>query len=274
LFLQGLLLLSMGVAKKVLIADSFSIWANYGFGEGVQLSFLQAWITSLSYSFQLYFDFSGYTDMALGSALLFGIKLPENFNSPYRSLDIQDFWRRWHITLGRFLRDYLYIPLGGNRRGSWHTLLNLFLVFFIAGLWHGAGWTFVIWGLMHGAALIVHRAWTNFGYKMNKALAWVTVFLFVNTAWVIFRAQDIKQALYVLGRMVSPDTYFNASFYVPLVMIGTGLITCLCLPNSLEISKARYATKTYPVVVLSVIAFCGLLTIKIWNANEFLYFQF
>ena len=143
---MGLFIFSIGLFKKVVIADTFSTWATLGFNNSMVLNFFEAWITSLSYTLQLYFDFSGYTDMAIGAALLLNIKLPINFNSPYKALDIQDFWRRWHITLSRFLRDYIYIPLGGNRKGPFRVYTNLLATFILGGIWHGAGWTFVFWG--------------------------------------------------------------------------------------------------------------------------------
>ena len=147
----ALYLFAIGLFKKVEIADRFQGWASQGFDGGQNLNLLLAWATSLSYSFQIYFDFSGYTDMAIGAALFFNIRLPINFNSPYKALDIQDFWRRWHITLTRFLRDYIYIPLGGNRVSEAHVYCNLMATFLLGGLWHGAGWTFVFWGFLHGA---------------------------------------------------------------------------------------------------------------------------
>ncbi|MDO8754395.1 MAG: MBOAT family O-acyltransferase, partial [Anaerolineales bacterium] len=154
----GLFIFSIGLFKKVIIADTFAIWADAGFDGGVALDFFSAWATSLSFTFQLYFDFSGYCDMAIGAALLFNIWLPINFNSPYKALDIRDFWRRWHITLSRYLRDYLYIPLGGNRGNIERVQLNIMATFILGGLWHGASWMFVIWGALHGSALILHRA--------------------------------------------------------------------------------------------------------------------
>jgi D-alanyl-lipoteichoic acid acyltransferase DltB (MBOAT superfamily) len=190
----GLFLFSMGLFKKVVIADTFAQWANAGFSTSAALNFLEAWATSLSYTFQLYFDFSGYTDMALAVALMFNIKLPANFNSPYKAVDVQDFWRRWHITLSRFLRDYIYIPLGGNRKGEWHTYANLFSVFLIGGLWHGASWMFVIWGALHGIAIVLHRMWKQLGLTMNTMLAWFITFNFINITWIFFRAKDWGQA--------------------------------------------------------------------------------
>ncbi|MBL8495356.1 MAG: MBOAT family protein [Rhodocyclaceae bacterium] len=197
----GLSLISMGLFKKVVIADTFSGWATAGFDQPNSLSFFEAWITSLSYTFQLYFDFSGYTDIALGSALLFNIRLPVNFNSPYKARNIRDFWRRWHITLSRFLRDYLYVPLGGNRRGRARVLANLIVTFILGGLWHGASWMFVIWGGLHGAAMIIHRVWVQLGIALPQWLAWLITFNFVNLAWIFFRARDMADAMRVLKGM-------------------------------------------------------------------------
>lgn len=197
----GLTLLSIGLFKKVIIADTFSIWATAGFDKLAAPNFFEAWTASLSYTFQLYFDFSGYTDIALGSALLFNIRLPINFNSPYKARNIRDFWRRWHMTLSRFLRDYLYVPLGGNRRGTARVIANLMITFVLGGLWHGASWMFVIWGALHGAAMIVHRAWSQLGIGLPRWLAWLITFNFVNLAWVFFRARDMADAKRVLEGM-------------------------------------------------------------------------
>jgi len=197
----GLFIFAIGLFKKVFIADTFAVWATAGFDQAEYLTFVEAWITSLSFTLQIYYDFSGYTDMAIGSARLFNIRLPINFNSPYKALNIQDFWRRWHMTLSRWLRDYLFIPLGGSRCGEIKIYRNLVVTFLLGGLWHGAGWTFVIWGLMHGIASVVHRLWAQAGRKMPGALAWGVTFLFVNTTWVFFRALDFTAALKVLKGM-------------------------------------------------------------------------
>jgi len=191
---RGIYVFSIGLFKKVVIADTFSVWATQGFDRMASLNLWEAWAFSLSYTFQLYFDFSGYSDMAMGSAYLFNIKLPYNFNSPYKAANIQDFWRRWHITLSRWLRDYIYVPLGGNRGGQSRTYFNLFLTFFLGGIWHGAGWTFVLWGAMHGVATAAHKAWLSLGGKMNKYAAWALTFLFVHFAWVFFRAKNFLEA--------------------------------------------------------------------------------
>jgi len=197
----GMYLFGIGLFKKVVIADTFAVWVSYGYGDTASLTLITAWATSLAYTFQLYFDFSGYTDMALAVALLFNIKLPINFNSPYKAVNIQDFWRRWHITLSRFLRDYIYFPLGGNQHGQWRTYSNLFTVFLVGGLWHGASWMFVMWGALHGAAIVLHRLWQNMGLKMNPFLGWFLTFNFINITWVFFRAEEWNDAVNVLYGM-------------------------------------------------------------------------
>lgn len=201
---QGVFLFFIGVIKKVWIADTLAISVNQGFSNPESLDFWAAWSTSLGYSLQLYFDFSGYTDMALGLAMMFGITLPRNFNSPYKATSVQDFWRRWHMTLSRFLRDYIYIPLGGNRFGFRREYAAIIATFVIGGIWHGAGITFVIWGLLHGSALVIERV-----IRLNRlqGFTWVrrgSTFLFVTIAWVFFRAADLPSALTILERMFVP----------------------------------------------------------------------
>ena len=209
----GLFIFSIGLFKKVVIADTFALWATQGFSKPELLSFFEAWATSLSYTFQLYFDFSGYTDMAIGVALLFNVRLPINFNSPYKALNIQDFWRRWHITLSRFLKEYIYIPLGGNRKGRVFTYGNLLTTFVIGGIWHGAGWTFVFWGFIHGAGLVIHRVWQLTGFKIWTWLAWLITFNFINASWVFFRAEKWDDAIGILRAMIDYDNIvFTKSF--------------------------------------------------------------
>ena len=198
---SGVLIFCIGLFKKVVIADTFALWANQGYADAGNLDLLEAWATSLSYTFQLYYDFSGYTDMAIGAALLFNIRLPLNFNSPYKATSIQDFWRRWHMTLSRWLRDYVYIALGGNRGTSFRLYFNLMATFVLGGLWHGAGWTFVVWGTLHGVALCLHRLWRQLGLRMPALAGWLLTFVFVHITWVFFRAEDVPTALAVLRGM-------------------------------------------------------------------------
>lgn len=209
----GIFIFIIGLVKKVAIADTVAIWVNDGYQNYQALSFMESWVTSLSYTIQLYFDFSGYCDMAIGLGLLFNIRIPINFNSPYKARNIQDFWKRWHMTLGRFLTQYVYIPLGGNRKGEMRTFVNLFLVFFISGFWHGAGWTFIIWGTMHGLASILVRLWGKTKINLPYWVSWFITFQFVNIAWVYFRATSVEQANTILMKMFTPDWSELTSFF-------------------------------------------------------------
>ena len=203
----GLFLLAIGLVKKVCIADPLAPVVAAGFDHPESLSALTAWLAVLAYTLEIYFDFSGYTDMALGAARMFNIQMPINFDSPYHSTDIREFWRRWHMTLSRFLREYLYIPLGGNRRGEARAALNVLITFLLGGLWHGAAWTFVAWGAMHGVGLVCLRAWERTGMRLPRALAWALTFAFVMVAWVFFRAGSLEGA----GAMLRAMAGMNAA---------------------------------------------------------------
>ncbi len=292
----GLFVFSIGLFKKVILADTFAVWATNGFDIAEKLNFFEAWVTSLSYTLQLYFDFSGYTDMAIGAALLFNIKLPINFNSPYKAVSIQDFWRRWHITLSRFLKDYVYIPLGGNRKGEIRTYSNLFTTFLLGGIWHGAGWTFVLWGAMHGIALVVHRAWQQFGFRMHTVLAWFITFNFINIGWVFFRAKEFDDAIKVLKGMsgmtgvtlpnvlsskLSFLTQYGVEFgnfiretggnsYTPFGLIF-GLMIVFGLKNSMELLQ-NFKVSRKTVWFSGILFIIGILSMN--KVSEFLYFNF
>ncbi|MEI6154364.1 MAG: MBOAT family O-acyltransferase, partial [Deltaproteobacteria bacterium] len=274
-------------------ADYLAVYANAGFDTTEVLSFFEAWTSSLSYTLQLYFDFSGYTDMALGSALMFNIKLPINFNSPYKSINIQEFWRRWHITLSRFMRDYVYIPLGGNQVSESKILFNLFLTFLIGGLWHGAGWTFVFWGFIHGVAIIIYRLWKMLNVSMPKALAWFITFNFVNIAWVFFRAKSWESALNVLRGMFGvngvtlPETILLKLKFLGTLGIGTGvtmmslkiaipmiliaMVLSTLFKNSNEM-LAKYKPTVSYMIMTGVIFLISVLHMS--KYSEFLYFRF
>lgn len=209
----GLSVFILGLAKKLILADSLAEFANPIFSEvnqGGQPMLFEAWLGALTYTLQLYFDFSGYSDMAVGLSLMFNIRLPMNFNSPYKARNIIDFWRRWHITLSHFLRDYLYIPLGGNRKGPLLRHWNLFLTMLLGGLWHGAGWTFVMWGGLHGTYLIINHLWRALKKRLNWSdagfvgnfCAGVLTFLAVVVAWVFFRADSFHAAYSMLRGMI------------------------------------------------------------------------
>jgi alginate O-acetyltransferase complex protein AlgI len=207
-FAVGMTIFVIGLAKKVLIADNLAPYANNLFNDPGQPSLLLAWGGVLAYTFQLYFDFSGYSDMAIGLSRLFGVRLPLNFDSPYKSRNIAEFWRRWHMTLSRFLRDYLYIPLGGNRHGEGRRNLNLLATMFLGGLWHGAGWTFAIWGALHGLFLVVNQFWSkhtaHFAWSRGRTAsvaATCLTFVAVCYAWVFFRAADFHSAAQIIAGM-------------------------------------------------------------------------
>jgi len=301
----GLFIFSIGLFKKVVIADGFAVWATAGFDTAPFLTLIEAWATSLSYTFQLYFDFSGYTDMAIGAALLFNIKLPINFNSPYKACDIQDFWRRWHITLSRFLKDYVYIPLGGNRKGEGRTYANLLATFLIGGIWHGAGWTFVFWGLLHGLALMLHRFWKSLGFTMPALLAWFITFNFINFTWIFFRAREWKDAMKVFKGMLgksgvvlpeqlqdylsslAPSEFFSFGRVTFHIMGGTTMMVWLLVAFVLVLRCKNSNEKiAYPrlddtgilihrnAVWYAFLFMFSLLYMSISTYSEFIYFNF
>jgi D-alanyl-lipoteichoic acid acyltransferase DltB (MBOAT superfamily) len=292
----GVFLFFIGLFKKVIIADTLAKTAIYGFDTASTLSLIEAWVTSLSYTLQLYFDFSGYTDMAIGAALMFNIRLPINFNSPYKALSIQDFWRRWHMTLSRFLREYIYVPLGGNRAGQLNIYRNLMITFLLGGLWHGAGWTFIFWGFLHGAALVMQRLWQKLNLRMNWFLAWFITFNFVNIAWVFFRAKTWNAAIKVLAGMfglsgiilptslsdrleflsgygvefASLTSRFQDIYQATLLLVLFFLIAVLGR-NSMELTdKFQPTWKT--AFFIAVLATYAILNLN--KVSEFIYFNF
>src|ERR1700694_301816 len=213
LILCGLIIFAIGLFKKTCLADGIQPLVSLAFGPNAP-SFDQAWIGALAYTFQLYFDFSGYSDMAIGISLMFGIFLPLNFNSPYKAQNIIDFWRRWHMTLSQFLRDYLYIPLGGNRHGRILRYVNSMVTMLLGGLWHGAAWTFVIWGALHGAYLCINHAWNRFGpavaprYRRGgHTRALLLMSTAVVLAWVFFRADSLASAVSIVSKMATPNVF-------------------------------------------------------------------
>lgn len=279
---MGLFLLSIGLMKKVLLADGFSPWVAEGMAGAANANFTTGWLTALAYTLQLYFDFSAYSDMALGIALLFNITLPFNFDSPYKSANIQEFWRRWHITLGRFLRDYLYLPLGGSRKGLARTCINLGIVFVLAGIWHGAGWTFLLWGAIHAAALITHRLFAAMGLRLLRLAGQGLTFFVVVLAWVVFRAENLDAAFALWHAMLltAPDmaqftTWLSQgerlAQWARLFLLGMGLALVWLAPNSLQLvrhveAKPRFAW-------LAGLG-AGLAVLSISSVSEFLYYRF
>ena len=279
----GVTMFTLGLAKKVLLADSFGEYATPLFdaaNDGATPQFLVAWAGALAYTLQIYFDFSGYSDMAIGASLLFGVKLPLNFASPYKAHNIIEFWRRWHMTLSRFLRDYLYIPLGGNRRGTTRRYTNLLVTMLLGGLWHGASWTFLAWGGLHGLFLVVNHGWRRLRERVGVApsnpsrvgtvLSVGITFLSVVMAWVLFRAAGFAAAKSILAGMMGfngislPRTVFSMLGGASDLLVGLGM--------TFEGSFAGGAT----LAGMSALPFAALLTVGlliVWglpNTQQFL----
>ena len=209
---KGIYVFSMGLAKKVILADTFGIAVNWGYNNISSLDSTNAILIMLAYTMQIYFDFSGYSDMAIGIGKMFNIDLPQNFNSPYKALTINDFWKRWHMTLTRFFTKYIYIPLGGNKNGKLKTYINIMIVFMVSGFWHGANWTFIIWGILHGLFSVISRCFKKQLDQLHPALNTFISFSFVNITWIIFRAESIRDALRIIYRIFSFNfSYINES---------------------------------------------------------------
>jgi alginate O-acetyltransferase complex protein AlgI len=291
LILYGLIIFGIGLSKKTLLADGIQPLVALAFHQASP-SFDQAWIGALAYTFQLYFDFSGYSDMAIGISLMFGIFLPANFNSPYKATSIIDFWRRWHITLSQFLRDYLYIPLGGNRHGSLLRYTNLMITMLLGGLWHGAAWTFVVWGALHGFYLCITHVWVNYGPPIPERLArpagvvsFLLTFVAVVVAWVFFRADSLTSALSVLSDMADPSRIvFGPPEIAQTLMIAIYGGIAWFAPNTQAIVGYDHSNRSvgenfgaWPVrpwlVYGGAVAFAfGILGIQ--QHSEFIYFRF
>ncbi len=302
----GMVLFSMGLAKKILLADNINPLVIEAFDNSTSLTFMEAFVASFAYSAQLYFDFSGYSDMAVGIGLFFNIKLPFNFNSPYKAKNIQDFWRRWHITLSRWLRDYVYIPLGGNKGNNTHTLRNIFLTFLLGGLWHGAAWTLVLWGVMHGLCMLLHRLWAKSGKRFitlpefsvsfknqtHKITAFVHLpailctFLFVNFAWIFFRAPNFERARIFMDAFAFnngfwfKDAFFNGLDTAQYAILLPAFLIIFLLKNSKElydkaIPSVALTLQSIILFLLSIV-WVGYLTIYFPEIadGEFIYFQF
>lgn len=293
-FAPGLYAFSLGLFKKVILAEALAGGANNGFARAFQISSADAVLTILAYTFQLYFDFSGYCDMAWGLAKMLGIDLPRNFDAPYRAVSVSDFWARWHLTLTRFFRVCVYFPLGGNRKGLPRTCANIMIIFLLSGLWHGAGWTFVLWGALHGAAMVVERLLRG-RVKLPPLLGWLLTFLFVNVAWVYFRAPSVAEANALLGAVFKFIPYLPSQSFcysmllpevstliqalgkvlpgvsavllraVPLLLFPLSLGLCLLVPDPIRQAEHFRPTKGKLAVcavalVWSVVSFSGVTT--------------
>ena len=273
----GVLLFMLGFAKKVLVADQVALLVEVAFDMETP-GFLQAWIGVVSYGLQIYFDFSGYSDMAIGLGLMVGFRFPMNFDSPYKSQSITEFWHRWHMSLSRWLKDYLYISLGGNRRGSRRTYFNLMITMLLGGLWHGAAWTFVLWGAFHGLFLTLERA---LGKRplysgLPRPLRTALTFLLVLLSWAIFRAVDVAGVLSMYGGMLGINGVGEA-IQLPhytwraYLMVLTGLVIVFALPSSWNLVRRFNPLIMAIAVVLFLVALAQRLAT---DYSPFIYFQF
>lgn len=262
-FFIGFRRIVLGLAKKVLIADNLGQFVNITFANAGDFSIATTWLSVVAYTLQIYFDFSGYTDIAIGSAKILGYDLPENFNYPYFATSIRDFWRRWHITLSSWLRDYVYIPLGGNKKGQFRTYINIMITMTLCGLWHGAAWTFVFWGVWHGLAMSVNRFMQNNKYvmKMGTFFSWALTMLAIMLGWIFFRASSFGDALLIISRLFSLQ---NGIIWIsPIVMI------ILLIVSILFIIRTNYDIDSQIAVHPRRIATATILFLLIWMVIVF-----
>lgn len=274
----GFALFVIGLAKKVLVADIFVNAVQAGFSNPQDLNLISAWVCAIGYTFQLYFDFSGYSDMAMGLSRMMNIEIPVNFYAPYRATNIIEFWHRWHMSLGTWVKNYLYIPMGGNRNGQLGKMKNLLVSMLIVGFWHGAGWNFVFWGGMHGVMLVINHWWRMRGYNLNKYIAGVLTFIGVTVAWVFFRADSFSLAMQMLAGMcgmhglawhLSDISIAGNSFKIVKLIIPAILV--FGCPASLDI--VHKLKPTWSVAIILSVLF-GYTVTRLLSVTEFLYFQF
>lgn len=267
----GLTLFVMGLFKKVVLADTLSPWVNELFARADLLTCTEAWLGVLGYTLQLYFDFSGYSEMALGLGLMLNLKLPQNFDSPYQAHSIIDFWRRWHMTLGLWVKDYLYIPLGGNRHGQLRKMRNLFVSMLIIGLWHGAGWTYVLWGAWHGLMLMLNHWWRGLNVRLPEAVCWLLTLSGVVLGWVFFRAADFGAALSVMRAMSDVTALALPADMTQLLWLVVLGAAVLWAPNPVRIMPRFRCSWPWLIVTLAL----GLAALSRFSqVTDFLYFQF
>lgn len=272
---RGALLFTIGFAKKAGIADTAALTCDPVFAKAAlgPVGGAEAWAGAVAYALQIFFDFSGYSDMAIGLGRMFGLRLPINFDAPYRATSVRDFWRRWHVTLSRFLRDYVYVPLGGNRGGAWRQARNVVATMLLGGLWHGAAWTFVAWGGLHGAALAANGAWARAGWRMPPALGWGLTLLFVLLAWVLFRAPDFGTALRVYAGMAGLEGWGRVRIEAAWLLAAAWAVALLG-PTSQKAALERAPPRAW-LAGAAGLALAGLLLLAGGRVpNEFIYFQF
>ncbi len=274
---RGVTFFVIGFAKKTILADGVAPLAQHVFG-GTGTGFFESWAGLLAYAMQIYFDFSGYSDMAVGLGSLFGFQIPQNFNSPYKAVSITDFWRRWHMSLSTWLRDYLYISLGGNQRGAVRTYVNLFLTMLLGGLWHGANWTFVVWGALHGALLVAERAMPsrNFLARAPVPLQRAFTFLLVLAGWVFFRADTLADAGGLWAGLLGMNGfdwawYQGLQLQLPIIVLGACFLITWLAPNTWEITWRHSWVQALWLAALFMVC---VMIMLVNSSSPFLYFQF
>lgn len=303
-FACGLYGFALGLGKKVIVADTFGLVVDAAFGDVSELGTTNALFVMLAYTFQIYFDFSGYSDMATGIGKMMNIDITQNFNSPYKAIGIVDFWKRWHITLTRFFTKYIYIPLGGNRKGEIRTYINILIVYLVSGIWHGANWTFIIWGVLHGVASVITRfidrktgIFSKNNSKLLKIVLWSLTFVFLNLTWVIFRADSVEQAIefykqlfsfnfvglnneflkmmeidgiYLLSKIVPVGGYFIKTYFFAALFVAAFVLSVLTKNAFVRISE--YKNRWYhPVITAGILFWCIM---SFGGESSFLYWNF
>jgi alginate O-acetyltransferase complex protein AlgI len=280
---SGICRFCVGLGKKLIVADAMGAIADpiFNLPPG-ELTFSLAWLGLLSYTLQIYFDFSGYSDMAIGLGKMFGFEFPENFNQPYRARSMTEFWRRWHMTLSRWFRDYVYIPLGGDRHGAWRTYWNLFIVFLLCGIWHGAGYTFVVWGLYHGTWLVAERLYRNhFGELPRGVVPWFITLLAIMVGWVFFRSSNMSQAVSYLsilfGIVSNESAYLIESFLTTerAIVLGIGGLIALWPSESFSwrLSEKPLEILAKGSLALGLLIY-AIMLLSLRSFNPFIYFRF
>ena len=296
-FMVGIRMFNIGLFKKAVVADTFARAVDWGFGNTDVATSIDFLIVMLAYSFQIYFDFSGYSDMAIGISKMMNVELPINFDSPYKATSMKDFWRRWHMTLTGFLTQYIYIPLGGSRKGKLRTYGNIMVVYLVSGLWHGANWTFILWGGLHGIVQVIERFGEKTFNKLHKIVRWIISFTVVNILWLLFRAESVQQWIFILKRIFLFDnmqitqqlmTCFNLpeivfvmnhfpfnylSLFIeglPMILfLLISIVACLCLNNTFR----RKYSMNYFTPIISAGLFCWSL-ISLSGEAVFIYNNF
>ena len=280
----GIRRFTYGFAKKILIANVMGQCADRLYAMEINnVTSSMAWIASIVYTLQIYYDFSGYSDMAIGLGRIFGFRFKENFKYPYTSHSIREFWRRWHLSLSSWFRDYVYIPLGGNRKGPLRTYVNLFIVFLLTGIWHGASWTFVLWGIYHGLFCIIERLGLEKFLKRHHLISWIYTILVVNIGWVFFRLDDLEKSLAIIARMLQPWRYLLSTYSlmellsVKMILlifagiIGAGIIRHIFKKTGLK-KKLQYSV--IEIVYCSILFILCIMSLASSTYNPFIYFRF